>query len=55
MLSLFFMLKINYLIFIVKKALTFVLSTSYNLEKRERLYMKLKTFAKNELFSTYCT
>lgn len=44
------MLKINYLMFIVKKALTFVLSTSYNLEKRERLYMKLKRLQKMSYF-----
>lgn len=44
------MLKINFLMFIVKKALTFVLSTSYNLEKRERLYMKLKRLQKMSYF-----
>lgn len=49
------MLKINYLMFIVKKALTFLLSTSYNLEKKGEIVYEAKTFAKNELFSTYCT
>lgn len=44
------MLKINFLMFIVKKTLTFVLSTSYNLVKRERLYMKLKRLQKMSYF-----
>lgn len=44
------MLKINYLTFIVKIRLTVMLLTRYNLEKRERLYMKLKRLQKMSYF-----
>lgn len=44
------MLRINYLTFIVKIRLTVMLLTRYNLEKRERLYMKLKRLQKMSYF-----
>lgn len=49
------MLRINYLMFIVKNRLTVILRDRYNLEKGREFTYEAKTIAKNELFSTYCT
>lgn len=49
------MLRINYLMFIVKNRLTIMFHDRYNLEKGREFIYEAKTIAKNELFSTYCT
>lgn len=51
--SVFFMLRINYLTFIVKIRLTVMLLTRYNLEKKGEIVDEAKTVTKNELFPPY--